>query len=69
MPAPKPNLPFTAFIKSHGYNKLKLAQAIGIPAQKVTTRATGRAPWRLDEAARAAAALGVTLDEFARYAL
>lgn len=70
MPATvKSPLVFTAFIKSHGYNKLQLAQAIGIPAGKVTMRATGRATWRLDEAARAAAVLGVTLDEFARNAL
>lgn len=68
-PTVKSPLPFTAFIKSHGYNKLQLAQAIGIPAGKVTMRATGRAPWRLDEAARAAAVLGVSLDEFAKYAL
>ena len=40
MPATvKSPLVFTAFIKSHGYNKLQLAQAIGIPAGKVTMRA------------------------------
>lgn len=61
------NLAFTAFMKSKGYNKQRLADACGLSQTQMSNRINGANDWRWPEVSKVCSALGITLDEFATY--
>lgn len=61
------NVPFTALIKSKGYNKDRLARACGISPSMISQRICGSKAWGWDEASRVCHTLDISYDEFATY--
>jgi len=57
------NVPFTALIKSKGYNKDRLARACGISPSMISQRICGSKAWGWDEASRVCHTLDISYDE------
>lgn len=60
-------LAFRGLCLQHGYNSLRLAEEIGIAPTVLSDRIRQRTPWRWHEVVAVCKALGIGLDEFARY--
>lgn len=58
-----------AYIKKEGITKDALVKTLGMSRSAFYAKMSGLAPWDLDEAARLSFCLGITVDEFAAYAL
>lgn len=61
------NLAFTTLIKSKGYSREMLADALHLSVTSVSRKAGGKLPWTWPEVGKVCETLGITLDDFAGY--
>lgn len=61
------NLAFTTLIKSKGYSRETLADALHLSGASVSRKAGGKIPWTWTEVSQVCAMLDITYDDFAAY--
>lgn len=59
------NIGFTALIRSKGFNKQRLGEAVGLSSTQISNRISGHCPWTWKEVSAVCVELGITYDEFA----
>lgn len=61
------NLAFTTLIKSKGYSREMLADALHLSGASVSRKTGGKIPWTWTEVSQVCEMLGITYDDFAAY--
>lgn len=61
------NIAFTTLIKSKGYSREMLADALHLSGASVSRKAGGKIPWTWTEVSQVCAMLDITYDDFAAY--
>ena len=61
------NLAFTTLIKSKGYSREMLADALHLSGASVSRKTGGKIPWTWTEVSQVCTMLGITYDDFAAY--